>query len=401
MYWLRSPIAAAAVLTGVLIAVLTGVLGLQVRQSYGVVMEMSRQRAESLAIAAAHLVDGDAHREVIEHGDQGSPGYQAAVAPLVAFHNALPDLFYVYTMVARNGEAFYVLDTAGHPELRVPHQLNASNLMEVYDGLTEGDWLSRIYSGQSYVTPEPETDSYGTFISGHAPIRASDGSIAGFTGVDLNVAALLQWKTRMKDAFVVSVAVGVLISAMVGVIVAILLRRIVSDAKRLERESLTDPLTGVWNRRAFEFRLDNDFRRYKRSRVNSSIVMIDIDHFKSINDTYGHDAGDKIIKTVVEWATAMLREADFVARWGGEEFVSILAETSSNEGVLIADRLRDVLASLEVTGPGGDVIEFTVSAGVSEFHDQDKTPDEVLARADEALYAAKKAGRNQVVSRLR
>ena len=167
------------------------------------------------------------------------------------------------------------------------------------------------------------------------------------------------------------------------------------EKARLEAEELarTDPLTSLDNRRAFfelgKFALLNA----KRSSHNLSLIMLDIDHFKNINDNYGHAKGDEVLKKLSETLQKNSRASDLVARLGGEEFVLLLTGSTINETVLIAEKLRQEIKQIYIPVKKEN-ITFTASFGVAQLSNKEKTLDDLLAKADSALYAAKNSGRD-------
>lgn len=169
-----------------------------------------------------------------------------------------------------------------------------------------------------------------------------------------------------------------------------------AKAELLEQESLTDPLTGALNRRAFEKRIKEEISRLIRYNRNFSMLIFDVDHFKRVNDTYGHGVGDQCLKLIVEQTRPLLRDMDMLARYGGEEFVVILPETDRPGAAIVAEKLRAAVEQIELDHQASTVT-VTVSIGVSATRLTDKTPGDLFGRVDMALYAAKKAGRNQVV----
>ena len=157
-----------------------------------------------------------------------------------------------------------------------------------------------------------------------------------------------------------------------------------------------DPLTGVYNRRFGFTRLTEEYSAAVRSGAPLGLLMLDLDHFKLINDTYGHIAGDKVLVSCTNKIKAILRRYDIVMRYGGEEFVAILPGASTHDTMVVADRIRALIESSQVPY-GDDEIRVTVSVGVVSFPE---TPinkiEELIKNADEALYRAKSNGRNQV-----
>ncbi len=163
------------------------------------------------------------------------------------------------------------------------------------------------------------------------------------------------------------------------------------------RDSLHDPLTELPNRRAFEERLADETRRYGRYGHPIAVVMLDIDHFKKINDSYGHDAGDEVLATLGRILQGALRETDLPARLGGEEFVAILPETTLAAAADTAERLRARIEATPVSWHG-ETIAVTASFGVAAAPDCVAEPSALLETADAALYAAKSGGRNRVAT---
>jgi len=175
--------------------------------------------------------------------------------------------------------------------------------------------------------------------------------------------------------------------------------KIIDQMRTIENIGLIDPLTKVSNRRGFENRLNLEWCRAQREKTPVSFLIMDIDKFKTYNDTYGHQQGDIALKTFAETASkALLRSVDFAARWGGEEFVVLLPGTGSDGAAEVAERIRERIESKVINTDDGDETRITVSIGVnSVIPEQDAPPDEFIKKADQALYKAKETGRNRVV----
>ena len=163
--------------------------------------------------------------------------------------------------------------------------------------------------------------------------------------------------------------------------------------------ALTDSLTGLHNRRYFSTHLEALFQRTAEGGKPLAVLMIDIDHFKLVNDTYGHAVGDEVLSDVAQNIARNVRAFDLVARYGGEEFVVVMPDTAAAVAVAVADRLRERIAKQPVVvADSAAAIEVTVSIGISHARGKKDLPKELLKRADRALYQAKEAGRNRVVS---
>lgn len=158
----------------------------------------------------------------------------------------------------------------------------------------------------------------------------------------------------------------------------------------------TDALTGLQNRRAFEDNLKVEHQRAKRYGKDFSLLLLDIDHFKKVNDTYGHVAGDAALKTLAFILEQQTRDIDSVARFGGEEFIIILPETGESGALVVAERIRKTVSNTPFTLPDAREIEVTISIGIASHPLCTKHPESMLEQADRALYLAKNAGRNRV-----
>jgi len=163
--------------------------------------------------------------------------------------------------------------------------------------------------------------------------------------------------------------------------------------EQLQRLSTTDPLTGAYNRRMFMDLLAKELQRVDRYGEPFSLLMFDIDHFKAVNDQYGHDAGDRVLVEMVRLSMDTIRQSDALARWGGEEFMVLLPQTDGDMAYTLGERLRKHIARHTFIGAG----HLTVSVGVTSCGSGD-TIDSLLKRVDEALYSAKESGRNRVVT---
>lgn len=166
--------------------------------------------------------------------------------------------------------------------------------------------------------------------------------------------------------------------------------------RRLEQASNTDALTGVSNRRHFMPILARERSRCRRFHHPLCLLMLDIDQFKRVNDTFGHPTGDQVIRKVAETCRSVSRGSDVVARLGGEEFAVLLPEASLAGALAYAERIREDVEALAVTAPGHREARCTVSIGVAASRPEDRTEEDLLQRADEALYRAKGTGRNRV-----
>jgi len=164
----------------------------------------------------------------------------------------------------------------------------------------------------------------------------------------------------------------------------------------LENLSITDALTGIANRRHFEWRLSEEIERARRYKYPLSMLMLDLDHFKQVNDSYGHQIGDIVLQQVAQRLRRILRRTDFLARYGGEEFIALAPQTPADRALILAERLRQVIAESPIPVADNLQIHITISIGVAVFPDHAQNESELIGAADAALYKAKQTGRNRV-----
>jgi diguanylate cyclase (GGDEF)-like protein len=173
-------------------------------------------------------------------------------------------------------------------------------------------------------------------------------------------------------------------------------RELAQDIERLRKLSETDPLTGLLNRRAFLAAAERQVAYARRYDRTLAVVVADIDHFKQVNDTHGHAAGDAVIRDIARQLQAAARDTDMVARFGGEEFVVLLMESDVTAAVAYAERTRALIAGSPVVAESGAQVRVTISLGCTVLSAGDRDVQDAIDRADDALYGAKAAGRNRV-----
>ncbi|MBI3803706.1 MAG: diguanylate cyclase [Nitrospirae bacterium] len=166
--------------------------------------------------------------------------------------------------------------------------------------------------------------------------------------------------------------------------------------EEVEKQAITDSLTGLYNHREFQKRLYEETERANRYGKEFSLIMLDIDHFKSFNDTHGHPVGDSILKEIVKVIQKCVRNVDFPARYGGEEFSVILPETVGIHAAKVADRIREAIDEAAFVTTTGHRVHISVSIGVSSFPEDGTRREDLILAADQALYFAKRDGRNRV-----
>ncbi len=237
-------------------------------------------------------------------------------------------------------------------------------------------------------------DIYGAIFTG----LLSVASIFGWFYNVIHSASLnkMHIETGLNHHFI-EILLGSIVFFGVGVTLGLVSRKQKRQQAILERLSIHDRLTGLYNYSYFLDRIDEEIKRAKRYERVLSFVVFDIDHFKSFNDTFGHEKGNLVLKKVAATIRKKVRETDIVARYGGEEFVVILPNADKSEALEIAERTRKAMEELEFEGDKNQpVVKRTISGGVSTYPGDAADSSGLIVKADEALYEAKNSGRNRI-----
>lgn len=371
-------------------ALLVGIVAIPQWLSKQARLEVLRSHVSQIARLAAAAVDGDLHRQLIDPNNYTPALYEEALAPLVRFHSANPEIFYVYTMVELDGTAHFVLDTASSPNLRSPHKLRASNYMEVFRLRPEyeSDWLERIAAGETWVNPTFQYDDYGNFLSAHAPIFDSEGRYSGFSGVDFDLEYYLNQEARFRAIGIGTFLTALVLAVLLGYLIARYHYVLQHRMQEHYRISIRDSLTGLLNRRGA---MDVITKALARRPVCYALLLIDIDDLKAINDTHGHAAGDAVIACAAEAIRQSIRELDDCARLGGDEFM-VFAPDCDTEGA--AEIARRILVAAASHVHQGRCVALSVSIGVAVQSQPGADFDRMYRDADAALYHAKSQGKH-------
>jgi diguanylate cyclase (GGDEF)-like protein len=356
-------------------------------------LDMLRSNVAQIAHLAASTVDGDLHRRLLDPANYTPELYEKALAPLVRFHSAAPDVSYVYTMVERDGKSYFVLDTAASDSLKTQRKLRASSYMEPFETIDkepEPDWLQRIANGQTYVYPNFLRDEYGYFLSGHTPIFDSQGRYSGFVGVDFDIDYYLQREARFRAISIWTLLVAVIAALIIGYFTARYHYYLDHRIQEHYQLSIHDELTRLLNRRGAMQAIAAAISLRASSYAS---IIVDVDDLKSINDGHGHAAGDDFLRKVAEAMRASVREADIVARLGGDEFLIFATGCDLDAATEIARRILSRVYSHELPGRQG----FGVSIGICISKGADVDFETMYRSADRALYSAKAGGKNRYV----
>lgn len=227
------------------------------------------------------------------------------------------------------------------------------------------------------------------------------GDVRGGISVHFNVDAVESLHSRnLVIIIALALASFVILFVIIYRLVSRLRRELKEAGMKLQHLAITDELTGLRNRRYLMERLRAELKQVARTTRPLACIMFDLDHFKHINDTYGHEKGDRILQEVAAAARRQCRESDVLSRFGGEEFVLVLPDTTLDGAVEMAERLRQAIASCQVTMKDGETLTVTASFGVTWLKElkQEVAVEEIalLKRVDDALYIAKDRGRNRI-----
>jgi diguanylate cyclase (GGDEF)-like protein len=196
---------------------------------------------------------------------------------------------------------------------------------------------------------------------------------------------------EVRKTLYINLGVCLLITVLVVMLMNLSLSRY---QRRIEEMASTDKLTGLLNRQAYDILMDKLMAEHARQPRPISVLLLDLDHFKSVNDQYGHAMGDRVLRNVAGQLRQVLRKSDIAVRWGGEEFLVVLDSCALDEARQIAEKIRQRIAQ-ECQDVDGKRVGLSVSIGVSQFSGTE-LPDQTISRADAGLYQAKNAGRNRV-----
>ena len=351
--------------------------------------DVLRSHVGQIGQLAASVVDGDLHRRLLDPANYSPELYATALKPLVRFHSANADLFYVYTMVDRDHTPYFVLDTATSPELRTKNHLRASGYMEPFklEKKYEDDWLEQIAEGKTYVTPTYEHDDYGYFLTAHVPIYDSHGAYSGFVGVDFDLAYYLAEEARFRKIEIGSVAAALMVALTIGFLVALYYGDLQRRMRQLYYGATRDELTGLLNQRGAK---DAVNKALAHNVASYAMVLVAIDHLKMIAAMRGWSAADAVVVCTAAAVRQSGNDGDICARLGEGEFMVFSADCDMNCATETAERILDRLRQQEVPLAG---VRPAVSIGIAS-HGADSDFSRMYHEADEALYQARLEGKS-------
>lgn len=414
-------------------------VGFFYREAVRAVHKEAGARLADAALNAAQQIDPALHSAIKSPRDESRSAYGEIAARLRRFREANPRIRHVYTLVPalKTDELSFVVDVGVDP----PVVAHVGCTWKVPDD-------SHAISGFDCATFDPvvRTDKWGNWLSGYAPIKNSRGKAIAIVGLDMSVSQLMDAEGRIREssllALLTALALSTLLSAVLYAMVSRSIRPIANATQQIADGNLdcaisitshdelgslatslnrmvvrlkenqsslikranTDGLTGLYNHRYFHERLTQELKRAARYGRPLSLLIMDLDGFKGVNDTLGHQAGDQVLKTVAASLTEQIRDIDLLARYGGDEFAVILPETSLDEAMQMGNRIAQAigdhpeLSSRTATGFEKAKADWrvTVSVGAAECPTHARQKDALVSAADIAMYHAKHVSQESV-----
>jgi diguanylate cyclase (GGDEF)-like protein len=336
-------------------------------------------RGVAISVANTLMENIGEYKKFLETRDVHS-GYYQRMRAYFADIKAGSNIKYIYTEQRLDAETIeFILDAEpmGSPEYSPPGSTNPND----------------IYRESAYSTALPigfklvDYSVWGQLLGAYAPILDKNGEMLGIIGVNIDGSNLYSHLNRLQ---VMLLMVYLLI---IGSTVFALMK----NSNAILAPMLKDKLTGIYNMRFFVNFIQDEIKAAIKNQTDLALMMLDLDHFKNVNDTYGHGFGDTVLTSVAKTIGECLRKTDYFFRYGGEEFLVMIAQTKPEIVLAIAERIRAAVEKNEIFNPEKNIpIRITISIGVSNLHSLDITgTDELLEHADKALYIAKEK-RNKV-----
>lgn len=406
------------------------------RQAIGAMNRELETKMLQVAVSASCLVEPSAHAQVKTRNDQNTEAYRAIKAKLQKYLNSSTEIRHIYTLTKdEQGNIHYVFDVGDKPPI-------LAYVGSPWAG-TSDKAVKRIFENKSANVSEiVREDKWGKYKCAFAPIMDRKRNIIAVLGVDMSVehsaaqqqaityAAIVSLLTAVILALLLSAGVSSRISSPILQLTAAtrdiahgnldcmleidtsdeigslaasfnhMLASLKESQNALQSQANTDGLTGLYNHRYFHERLGQELKRSVRYGRSLSLIMIDLDGFKSVNDKMGHPAGDTILRNVSKVINTNIREIDIAVRYGGDEFAVILPETDLDEAKALAERMRQAIDESPALTAGEKAEsaqwKITLSIGVASYPKHSRQRDALVAAADIAMYHAKNISQNRV-----
>ncbi len=304
------------------------------------------------------------------------------------------DCHFIYLLYKEADQVKFLLDASPQPPSEISH------LGEVFDEAT--DELKKAMELQQAFVEGPVSDRWGTWVSVRMPMKSS-AMPSSFSMLNIDV-AVTNWNARiLKSMIPPALATLVFLSIFGGFIYQSkksekLLAHLYSSTSKLSEIANNDALTGLPNRRLLEDRMSQAFKFAQRGESKVAVFFLDLDYFKQVNDTHGHEAGDQLLRLVATRLSNLLRVDDSIARIGGDEFVILLPNIENeNQTIVAAEKIINALAepfSLLGLATPSQIVQIGVSVGIAIYPDHGEAPNDLISHADIAMYSAKRKGRN-------
>ena len=341
--------------------------------------------AKNVALTIAHLIEQDIgpYRELSNSGGYGDPQFDEAyylrTNALLREIKQEIDADFIYTeTVVSDSEIAYILDAQDMDS-------DDFSAFGEREGITENELLAHTQK-RALFTEVVDYPDWGKLITGFAPIvDMADGTVVGLVGVDFSLEKVEDMLQKISLVIVLSFVTLIVLISLVMFILILL---------RIESQK-TDYLSGLHSKKFHEFRLNDAIEDALSTKRPLSLMMIDIDRFKAINDTYGHQVGDRALKSIADVLKLNTRVVDICSRYGGDEFVVILPETNLKDAVVTGQRIVDKVQQISQDFDGLAAGELTVSVGIAQWS-LNETPESLMEKADKALYQSKETGRNKL-----
>jgi diguanylate cyclase (GGDEF)-like protein len=352
--------------------------------------EVLRSHVGQIGQLAASVVDGDLHRRLLDPSNYSAELYATALQPLVRFHSANSDLFYVYTMVDRDHAPYFILDTAASGDLRTKNHLRASGYMEPFKlrEKYEDGWLDQIAAGKTYVTTTYEHDDYGYFLTAHVPIYDSQGAYSGFVGVDFDIAYYLAEEARFRLIEIGSLVAAVMVALLIGFLIALYCGDLQRRMRELYYRATRDDLTGLLNPRGAK---DAVTKALAGDDASCAMLLVHIDHLKTIVGMRGRSTGDAIVAYTADAIRQSVGDGGICARLGDGEFMVFSTDCDMHQAEETAERILARMSRQELVLAGA---KSTVSIGVATHDRADTDFSRMYRDADGALYQARFEGKS-------
>lgn len=364
-----------------------------------------RERVQALSVLLAGQVEADTTVSILDDGGQQGAQYRALMQHLLTVHRNLPELRHARLMVIRDNNALVLLDTANERLVdRAGNALQKTDFLASANAIWQDAGLfAAITAGQTWVAAKPFTVDGVPTVAGCAPLPRKVPSYTPMLCIEIETAAYTHHEDSLARNSILAVGLTMLLCAFTIYSVLKNQQQLKMSLALLQNQrdvflqnSRTDPLTGVMNRRAFSIAYAAAEAQLRRGNLQFALISFDIDHFKTVNDTHGHDVGDLVLQSLVHAIAKVLRPSDQLARLGGEEFCIICHVSDAGQALSMAEKLRQTAMKLTVNTQDGKAVHITISLGI-HLVDAHENMETALQHCDKALYLAKQSGRNRSV----